>query len=141
MTFLASTLSLQRGFEQLLAIALQQKAYLSAWNTKLAGNITALDAVEIVSSITQATTALDTLAALPGLAEYAQQQFGQGAYDVALEYNNMRSALIAIRTWLQTNIPSNAITITNGVQVGAVYTPASTAALRTLVQTAAATIA
>jgi hypothetical protein len=139
--FIASQVALQRGFEALQSVAAQQKTYLGIWNTKLAGNITALDGLEIVSSINQATTLMDQYAALPGLAAYVQTQFGSPGYDVAAEYTAMRAALIAVRNWLTSNIPPNAITITNGAQVGAVYTPAQTAGLKTLVTAAAATIA
>jgi hypothetical protein len=141
MAFIASQLALQRGFESLLSVASQQKTYLANWNSKLNGNITALDAVAIVSSVNQALAAMDQYTALPGMAAYAQAQFGNGIYNVATEYTAMRNALIAVRDWLITNIPSNAITITNGVQVGTTYTPAQTASLKSLVVAAAATIA
>lgn len=141
MAFIASQVALQRGFEALQSVAMQQKTYLGIWNTKLNGNITALEGLEIVASINQATTLMDQYAALPGMAAYAQTQFGSPGYDVAAEYTAMRAALIAVRNWLTSNIPSNAITITNGAQVGAVYTPAQTAGLKPLVTAAAATIA
>ena len=141
MAFIASQVSLQRGFEALCSVALQQKSYLTNWNTRLSGNITALDGLEIISSVNQALAAMDTNAALPGIAAYAQQQFGNDQYDVAAQYTAMKNALIAVRDWLKTNIPSNAVTITNGAQVGATYTPAQTAGLKALVVSAAATIA
>lgn len=141
MAFIASTLTLQRGFESLLGVALTQKTYLASWSQRLTGNITALDAVEIIHSINQATAAMDTYSALPGMQAYAQSQFGNAGYDVAGQYTAMRNALIAVRSWLVTNIPSNAITITNGTQVGQVFGPAATAPLKSLVDAASATIA
>lgn len=140
MTFLASQLTLRQGFEQLLSVALQQKAYLTTWNTKLAGNITALDGMEIVSSITSAVSLMDTYAALPGMAGYAQAQFNNAGYDVVAEFNTMRTALLAVSSWLKANIPANAVTVTNGQAVGAVYAPAATAPLKALVVTALGTI-
>lgn len=140
MTFKASQLSLQRGFEAILAVANQQKTYLGNWAVMLSGNITAIDGLMIVSSINQATTAMDQYASLPGMASYAQTQFGDATYNVTTEYSNMRAALIAVRDWLVTNIPANAITVSNGAQVGATYTPAQTAPLLSLVNAASATI-
>lgn len=140
MAFRASQIALQRGFETLLSVAAQQNLYLSNWSTRLQSNITALDAVEIVASINRALTVLDAAAALPGMADYAKTQFDDPAYDVVSEYNAMHAALVAVRNWLATNIPANGITISNGVQVGAVYAPAATAPLRTLVIAAQATI-
>lgn len=141
MAFIASTVALQRGFDQLLTIAMQEKTYLSNWNARLTSDITALDAVEWVANINRAVSAMDTIAALPGLAGYAQAQFANPGYEVATEYTAMRNALVAVRTWLQANIPANGITITNGVQVGATYSPAATAPLKALIVAAAATIA
>ena len=141
MAFIASTVSLQRGFEQLQTVAQQEKVYLAQWSAKLAGNITALDAMEWVSNIARAVAAMDAVATLPGMAAYAQTQFGSGTYDVAAEYTSMKNALNAIAAWLKTNIPANAITISNGVAVGASYAPAATSPLKTLVDAAAATIA
>jgi hypothetical protein len=141
MAFLASTVSLQVAFENLLNIALQQKTYLANWSTRLQSNITALDAMEIVSSVNRAVAAMNTIAATPGLDVYAQQQFDNPAYDVVAEFNAMRNSLVAITNWLKANIPANAITVTNGEAVGAVYAPAVTAPLKTLVDAARATIA
>lgn len=141
MAFFASQLSLQLGFQNILNIAQQQKSYLGVWNTRLASDITALDAVEIVSSVTRAVSAMDTTAALPGLTEYARTQFANPAYNVAAEYTSMKNALVAISTWIKSNIPANSITISNGVPVGATFAPAATAPLKALVVAAMATIA
>lgn len=141
MAFIASTITLQVGFEQLRSVALQQKSYLANWNTRLNSSITALDGLEIVASINRALVSLDANAALPGMQSFAQQQYGNPAYDVAAEFTAMRNALLAVRNWLTTNIPSNAVTIVEGAQVGAVYQPAATASLKSLVNAAAAKIA
>ena len=141
MAFIASTVSLQRGFEQLQSAAQTQKIYLSNWSAKLAGNITALDAMEWVANLNRVLAAMDAVASLPGMQTYAQTQFGNGTYDVASEFTAMRNAQAAVLNWLKTNIPANAITVSNGAQVGATYAPATTASLKALVDAAAATIA
>ena len=139
--FMASTVSLQQGLAQSMNIALQEKNYLQTWSAKLSGNITALDAVTWVANLNNVIAQFNTIAALPGLAAYAQAQVGSGTYDIVAAFNTMVAALTAILNWLKTNIPSNAITITNGLEVGAVYAPATTASLKTLVDAAIATIA
>lgn len=141
MAFIASTLPLQTGFATAQSIAMQEKNYLVAWAAKLSGNITALDAMSWVANINAATSQLNAVAVLPGMQAYAQTQFGNPAYDVATAFTAMVNALTAIKTWIVANIPSNSIVITNGVEVGASFTPAQTAPLLALVNAAAATIA
>ena len=139
--FLASTLSLQQGLAQSMNLALQEKAYMQTWSAKLTGNITALDATSWVANLNNVIGQFNTIAALPGLAAYAQEQVGSVSYDIVGAFTAMVTALTAILNWLKTNIPPNAITITNGVEVGAVYAPATTSSLKTLVDAAIATIA
>lgn len=141
MAFNATTITLRKGLDTLQEIAVQEKAYLGQWNAALAGTIDAQYALNIVANLDRVLATMDTLAALPGMAAYAQQQLGSANYDIAAEYSSMRSALDAVRAWLRTNIPSNAVTIVNGTQTYATYAPAATASLRSLVQSAAATIA
>lgn len=140
MAFKASQLSLQQGLTQALDVAGQEKRTLNAWKTQLAGNITGLDAVAMLANLDRVLPIFAQVSALPGLAVYAKAQFGNDTYDVAAEFNTMVSALTAIKTWLTTNIPANAVSISNGSLVGATYTPAQTAGLLSLVNAAIATI-
>jgi hypothetical protein len=141
MTFIAtSQLSLQAGFQQMLSVASQEKNILNNWATQLAGNITGIDAMNMVANLNNVIGQFNTLAALPGLQAYAQTQFGNGSYDVSGAFTTMLSALNAVLSWLTTNVPSNGVSLVNGVLTGVTYTPAQTSALRSLVQTAATTI-
>lgn len=140
MAFKASQLPLQRGFERALDVAGQEKRTLDAWVIQLNGNITGLDAVAMLANLDRVLAVFSEVAALPGLAAYAQSQFSDAAYNVSAEFTATINALTAVKTWLTTNIPSNAVSIVNGVMVGATYTPAQTASLRSLVVAAAATI-
>jgi len=140
MAFKASQLPLQRGFERALDVAGQEKRTLDAWDTRLNGNITGLDAVEMLNNLDRVLAIFSEVAALPGLAAYAQSQFSNATYNVTAEFDVMINALAAVQSWLKTNIPSTAISIVSGVMVGATYTPAQTAPLRALVVAAAATI-
>lgn len=140
MAFNATTITLRKGLDAILEIAAQEKNYLAQWNAALAGNIDAQYALIILANLDRVLPLLDSYVALHGMGEYAQTQLGSDTYDIAAEYSAMKTALLNLRDWLRANIPSNAITITNGVQVPAVFPPAATAPLRALVQAAAATI-
>ena len=140
MGFKVSQLPLQRGFEQAISVAFQEKQILANWHAQLAGNITGIDAMNMMANLTRVIDSLNGVATLPGIGDYAQTQFGDVTYDVAAEFTAMLNALTAIKNWLVANIPQNAVTIVNGVLTGATYTPAQTAALRTLVSQAQATI-
>ena len=141
MAFIASAITTQRALQQIMEVSVQQKIYLANWDTKLAGNITAIEAMEIVANVNRVDTLLTTLAATPGLATYAKDQFGSGTYDIVAEFTTMKNAMIAIRNWIVSALPSTSLTVTSGVAVGQVFTPAATAPLRALVQAAALTIA
>lgn len=141
MAFIASAITAQRALQQIMEVSVQQKIYLSNWNAKLAGDITAIEAMEIVSNINRVNSLLDTLAATPGITVYAQDQFGNANYDVAAEYLTMKNSFIAIKDWIVSSLPTNSVTVTNGQMVGQIFAPASTATLKALVQAAALTIA
>lgn len=141
MAFNATTVTLENGLRSLREVAAHEKQYLAQWDAMLAGNITALQGLDMLANLDRVLPQMDALVAPAGMAAYAQAQLGSATYNIATEYSAMRAALDAIRVWLRANIPANAITVTNGVAIGAVYTPAATAPLRTLVQSAAAAIA
>ena len=135
-----SQLSLQAGFENILNVASQEKAILQSWATKLSGNITGIDAMNMAANLAQVIPSMTTAASLPGMEYYAQTQYGNPSYDIVGAFNGMISALQAVQSWLVVNVPSNAVSLSAGILVGSVYTPAQTATLLTLVNAAAATI-
>jgi hypothetical protein len=140
MAFNASTVTLERALRELREVALQEKTNLTAWSAALTANVTAQWALDVHANLVNALAFMDARAALPGMAAYAQAQLGGATYDIVAEYGTMKNALIAVRDWLRTNIPSNALTVTNAVIVPAVYAPAATASLKSLVDAAALTI-
>lgn len=141
MAFITNVATLQDGFRDILTIAKQQKAYMQTWSSALASNVTADVVLGWASNLNTVLARMDAGAALPGMQGYAQAQFGDNAYDVSAQYAAMRSALSAVLTWLQANMPSNSLTVTNAVVVGATFTPAQTAPLKSLIDNAVATIA
>ena len=48
---------------------------------------------------------LQSYAAIPGMAAYAQQQLNTPTYDVVTEFNNMIAALQAVIAWVVNNFP------------------------------------
>lgn len=140
MAFKASQFSLQQGFAQALDIAQQEKRTLQGWYAQLGGNITGMDAVAMLANLSRVLGIFSTIAAIPGLTDYAKTQFADANYNVATEFAAMVNALTAIQTWLKANVPANGVTIVDGALVGTTYAPAQTVALRTLVNTAIATI-
>ena len=140
MAFKASQFSLQQGFAQALDTAQQEKRTLQGWHTQLGGNITGMDAVAMLANLSRVLGIFSTIAALPGLTDYAKTQFADTNYNVGTEFAAMVNALTAIQTWLKANVPANGVTIVDGALVGTTYTPAQTAALRSLVNSAIATI-
>lgn len=140
MAFIASQVPLQRGFEQALNTAFQEKQILANWHAQLAGNITGIDAMNMLANLNRVLVVFNEVAALPNIGPYVQDQFGNASYDVAAEFTAMVNALTAVQTWLKTNIPANAVSIVNGTLTGVTYTPAQTGTLRTLIAAAQATI-
>lgn len=140
MAFRATVGNLQTGFQKILSTCSQQKAILQSWNTKLSGNITGLDAIAMTANLKRVIADIDEVSALPGMAAYAQTQFGDQNYNVAAEFTTMRAALVAVQNWLKTNIPANAVYVSSGDLAGLTYAPAATASLRSLVVAAEATI-
>lgn len=81
-----------------------------------------------------------SLAATPGLAQYARDQENDQSYDVVAEYNAMIAAADAVTSWMQTNIPKDADGYILAWKFGPTdltqrtFTPAQTAPLQTLAQ-------
>lgn len=140
MAFHTSLVPLQRAFERALVVAAQERNYLTQWHTQLAGNITALDALNWVTNLNRVIDELTTIAATPGLVAYGKAQYDAAAYDISAEFSTMLTALSAVRGWLRTNLPANSVSVSSGVLSGTTYAPAATAPLRALIQTAINTI-
>lgn len=93
------------------------------------GNITITEAKLFRKVIDGVITEWDVYASTPGLAQYAKDQLNDQTYDIVAEYNAMRTAAIALRDWLDANIPAEPS-----------YTPAQTAGFRTAADAFLATI-
>jgi len=47
------------------------------------------------------------IGAVPGIAAYAQEQYGNGSLDVVAEFTTMRNAVLALRDWIFNNFPKD----------------------------------
>lgn len=112
------------------AIAARAKRQMTQYrNMSASANITLTDAKLFRKVIDGVIADWALYAATPGLAQYAKDQLNDPAYDIVAEYNAMRSAAVALRDWLDANIPAEPT-----------YTPAQTAGFRTAADTFLSTI-
>jgi hypothetical protein len=119
----------------------------SGWRSTLAANnVPWTDFVRVQASLSWALTQMDAAAAVPGMEQYAKDQEGDQAYNVAADYTAMRTAVLAIRDWIYTNMPRSGNFVAtqqlaqDGTLTDAIYTPAQTAGLRTLIDNFKATV-
>lgn len=108
-----------------------------------AGNVSADDILGIHRRAVSSDAKLATLAATPGLGDYAKAQFNNAGYDIAADFTALRNALQAVRDSIESTIPKDDGAtpyflvhrfVSNAV-VARTFTPAQTASLRTLLQT------
>jgi len=107
---------------------------------KLAGSISANDALQFANFLRTIIPQLQQCAAVPGIQAFAQAQYSDSTYDVGTEFTTMMSAIQSVLTWLENNIPSNAVSVTSAKVTYSSFTPAQTAPLLTLVNDVVATI-
>lgn len=101
-----------------------------------AGDISASVLRELVNRLVAADAAFAEVASVPGIADYAQAQEGDAAYDVAAEFNAMRAAVQATRDWILNAVPqSGGFVLVEAWDASGVsqrtFTPTQTAGLRT----------
>lgn len=93
----------------------------------LAGPTTSSDILSLLSSIADAKGLLQTYAAVPGLAAYAQAQVNDNQLDVAASFSAMVARLDACRDWVIANFPKDG----SGYLLAQQFTPAGYTADRT----------
>lgn len=117
-------------------------------NASAAGNIVARRIVQVMEELTAANERFKTLKTVPGLAEYAKEQFADQGLDIMAEFGAMQSAVVACVTWIQTNMPKDSVSkrwihveeLVDGKRVDRLLDPASMAGLRTVLDALIATI-
>lgn len=127
--------------------ARQLKTYAqSLKDTSAAGPISANSIVDFYLALVAAKTVFTATAAVPGIAQYAKDQFGNQSLDVAAEFTAMSNAVNSCGTWINNNLPKDGsgyllkdkLTV-SGVDVRT-FSAATTAGLRTQLDSLIATI-
>jgi hypothetical protein len=123
-----------------------QAANLSSFTA--ANNVSANAIIDIFHRMTTLRGVLDSAAAVPGIAAYAQSQYDDDpSYDVVAEFQAVRAQAQATIDWIVGNFPKasgqdyilkDELT-DNGIAVRA-FTPAQTASLRTVLDAFVATV-
>lgn len=86
---------------------------------------------------------LNEIRAIPGIGQYAKDQYDDQTYDIALEFTAMTAALQSVVTWVQTNMPADGsgyLLLWKWTEVR-MFSPAATAGLRTELDALIVTIA
>lgn len=105
MAFIASQITLRQGLEAAMSQALAAKNIAQATVSDLSSTRDANYIFARVDDFRGRLAALQSAAAIPGMAAYAQQQLNNGTYDVVTEFNTMISALQAVIAWVVNNFP------------------------------------
>ena len=147
MAFHASSQTLADALARIKSVATNAKAFSQSRRTQLAAGNAGADVVLSVWLDGIATKQLlQTLAATPGLGDYAKAQENDQTYDIVAAYNSVISALDAVINNVATTFPVDASGYVLAFQFGASsyvyrqFTPAQTATLRGLMQTFEGTI-
>lgn len=102
-----------------------------------AGDTERLEYVHLMQQITNAMSVWDAHKDVQGLAKYAKDQNDDVQLDVVAEYANMRSLAVALRAWVDANLPKSGDFVllqtlsTTGNLTSGVFTSAQTAVFRT----------
>lgn len=104
--------------------------------------------ISLIRRLSGAIAAWNTAAALPGIAAYAQEQFGDATLDVAVEFVAMRDAAAAIKNNIESTFPKDATSgawlvsdyDADGNPIPLTFSSASLATFRSLAATFSSTI-
>lgn len=139
--------SLRASYQLAQDTARNLKQTLTAFNTRAAAsNIRSSDIFGVYTRLGNDSATLAAIAQVSGLATYAQEQSNDPTYNVGAEFTAMQNAIASARTWIETNFPASggylqSHQITGGAVVERSFTPATTAGLRTALQSVIDSIA
>ena len=114
----------------------------------LQSTVTANQIFQIVDNLRSPLQVFAQVAAIPGIAAYAQTQFNDPTYDVATEFTGMVNAVQGVVDWIVANFPKDAggfaqayTLASDGSRTPATFTPAQTAGLTTAINNVISSIA
>ena len=110
-----------------------------------AGDVSARGIAMFMHDLSLKSVDLARLKAVPGIVQYAKDQYADAAYDIAAEFTVMQAAVASAVNWLSANLPTDGRwlqmeEIVEGLVVQRMLTSAQTAGLRTELDALIATI-
>lgn len=76
-------------------------------NASAAGPISGNVIVEVYLRLVADKARFDAIAAVPGIAQYARDQYDDPGYDIVAEFTAMTSAITSVGTWINGNFPKD----------------------------------
>ncbi len=108
MVFPASTQILAASLLEAVGLASQAKRYAeSIRDLTSAGPVSANQILPILSHMKDVITRWTMIAALPGMAQYAKDQYDDQNINIVGEFAAMKQAAIDVRDWVINNFPSS----------------------------------
>lgn len=146
--FRATNIATEGALSRIRTQAAATKSYLQNQRVLMvAATVASTVPLAVIQHLSTIIPTLTTLAATPGLATYARDQFADPAYDVVAEFNAMRTALVNLRTNLISTFPATGgflayeqLDPTSGTKTTRTFTAAQMAAAVALVDLAIASI-
>jgi hypothetical protein len=129
---------LSQGLDRACNDALHVKAKVAGVRAQTGSNVKRAVLIDVMRDLTQALVRWQQTAALPGIAQYARDQWNNQALDVAAEFTTMVNAATALRDDIFTTFPKQAgVWLVHsydnaGVPTDAVFTPAQLGNFNTL---------
>lgn len=71
-----------------------------------AGSITRRSVLEYANSLADSLAAFNSFTAVPGVGAFAKEQTNDPNFDIAAEFNTMRTQLVATQDWIVANFPA-----------------------------------
>ena len=135
------------AYSRFLGLAVRIRNEATTASTTMAGSaVSASYALSLLDALRNARTEMQTIAAIPGMAEHATRV--SGVADIAADFNAIAAKVDEVGTWLVTNFPKDLDGYllreqfaAGGARSERTFAPAATAALRTLLDELAALVA
>lgn len=143
MAFLASNAVPSQAYNQIKSTAWTLRQQCTSIIARLSAENANYEFIHgIYMTVKRAKDSIDAKKTVPGLADYAQAQEDDPAYNVVTEAQAMLATCQAVLNWMDANVPVTNITLKpvstwsdDGIIISNTFTPAQTASLRTALQT------
>lgn len=117
----------------------------SAFSAGLTSDVNADYILRIHRDARAQDAVLAQVQSIPGIAQYARDQFDDATFDVAAEFLAARNAIQAVATQIETDLPVNGgflqtHSFAGGAYTPRTFTPAQTASLKATLDTVAALV-